>query len=126
MLLKQVRELVSANHTSEQPIVILIEDVPLKAQIATQIAADYGSRVQVEKTEINNNTILVCGWQFWQTHQEKFPTPSLLIIATLPLPSPENPLVAGKIAYYKRQILSALEPYAKVNYLDQQFFQDKD
>jgi len=116
--------------------------------------------------------MLVCGWQFWQTHQEKFPTPSLLIIATLPLPSPENPLVAGKIAYYKRQhldwfrayllptavreiqqsvqslrecqgcvavldnrvnarsygrqILSALEPYAKVNYLDQQFFQDKD
>jgi len=172
MLLKQVRELVSANHTSEQPIVILIEDVPLKAQIATQMAADYGSRVQVEKTEINSNTILVCGWQFWQTHQEKFPTPSLLIIATLPLPSPENPLVAGKIAYYKRQhldwfrayllptavreiqqsvqslrecqgcvavldnrvnarsygrqILSALEPYAKVNYLDQQFFQDKD
>ena len=172
MLLKQVRELVSVNHTREQPIVILIEDVPLKAQIATQIAADYGSRVQVEKTEINNNTILVCGWQFWQTHQEKFPTPSLLIIATLPLPSPENPLVAGKIAYYKRQhldwfrayllptavreiqqsvqslrecqgcvavldnrvnarsygrqILSALEPYAKVNYLDQQFFQDKD
>ncbi|MFM8308471.1 MAG: ATP-dependent DNA helicase, partial [Microcystis aeruginosa] len=95
MLLKQVRELVSANHTSEQPIVILIEDVPLKAQIATQIAADYGSRVQVEKTEINSNTILVCGWQFWQTHQEKFLTPSLLIIATLPLPSPENPLVAG-------------------------------
>jgi ATP-dependent DNA helicase DinG len=27
---------------------------------------------------------------------------------------------------YGRQILSALEPYAKVNYLDQQFFQDKD
>ncbi|MFM7717385.1 MAG: ATP-dependent DNA helicase, partial [Microcystis sp.] len=85
MLLKQVRELVSANHTSEQPIVILIEDVPLKAQIATQLAADYGSRVQVEKTGINSNTILVCGWQFWQTHQEKFLTPSLLIIATLPL-----------------------------------------
>jgi len=96
MLLKQVRELVSANHTSEQPIVILIEDVPLKAQIATQMAADYGSRVQVEKTEINSNTILVCGWQFWHARS------------------------------YGRQILSALEPYAKVNYLDQQFFQDKD
>jgi ATP-dependent DNA helicase DinG len=172
MLLKQVRELINANHASKNPIIILIEDVPLKARIAAQIAADYGSRVQVEKTEINGNTILVCGWQFWQTYQENCPTPSLLIIATLPLPSPENPLVAGKISYYKRQhldwfrayllptavreiqksvqslrecqgcvavldnrvnarsygrqILSALEPYAKVNYIDEQFFQDKD
>jgi ATP-dependent DNA helicase DinG len=95
-----------------------------------------------------------------------------LIVATLPLPSPENPLVAGRIAYHKRQhrdwfrlyllptavreiqrsvipsraqrgivavldnrvnarsygrqILAALEPYARLNYLDEQLFAEND
>ena len=92
------------------------------------------------------------------------PTPQLLVIATLPIPSLENPLVARRVAYYKRQrqdwfrlyllptalrelqravvpiresqgtvalldnrvnyrsygteILAALEPFARINYLD--------
>jgi ATP-dependent DNA helicase DinG len=93
-----------------------------------------------------------------------FPAPQLLMIATLPIPSLENPLVAGQVAYYKqqrldwfrlyllpaalrelqraiapvresqgvvalldnrvnhrsygRQVLSALSPFARINYLD--------
>lgn len=164
VLFQQIQALVSLSQIRNEPIIIIIEDVPLKAQLAAILAGEFGSRVQVEKTEIASNGILVCGWQFWHTYQTNFPTPKLLIIATLPIPSPEDPLVAGRIAYYKShrqdwfrlyllptalreiqravmpiresqglvalfdnrvssrsygtQILSALEPYARINYLD--------
>ncbi|MEG3438849.1 helicase C-terminal domain-containing protein [Pannus brasiliensis CCIBt3594] len=172
MLIERSRELIDFFGDRSGSIVLIIEDVPLRSRIATLLAADYGSRVQVEKNAIGANGILVCGWQFWREHQEDFPIPHLLIVATLPLPSPENPLVAGRIAYHKRQhrdwfrlyllptavreiqrsvmpsrsvrgivavldtrvnarsygkqILAALEPYARVNYLDEQLFSEED
>lgn len=150
-------------------LVVIVDDVPLKAQIGSTLAAEFGSRVQVEKPIFINGRILICGWDFWRDRQEDFPTPQLLIIATLPIPSLENPLVAGRVAYYKRlrrdwfrlyllptalktiqravmplresqgvvalldnrvnyrsygsQILSALEPYAKINYIDATWFE---
>lgn len=168
VLIEQVYTLVSLCVQGEKPIIILVEDVPLKAQVGTFLAAEFGSKVQVEKTELANDGILICGWNFWHTHQDKFPTPKLLIIATLPIPSLEDPLVAGRVTYYKHQrqdwfrlyllptalkeiqqavmplresqgivalldnrvnfrsygnkILTALEPYAKINYLDASWF----
>jgi ATP-dependent DNA helicase DinG len=146
-------------------IVLLVQDTPLKAQVAAAIASEFGSKVQVEATNITEDTILVTGSDFWQENQEKLPNPQLLVIATLPIPSLENPLVASKVAYYKRkhkdwfrhyllptslreiqrsvisirqtagivaildnrvnhrsygkQILSALEPYVRINYIEQ-------
>ncbi len=84
-------------------IVIMIGDTPLKAQIAAQVAAEYGSRVQVENTNLLASSILVTGWDFWNDHQAYLPSPQLLIIATLPIPSLEDPLVAAKVSCYKRQ-----------------------
>ena len=84
-------------------IVIVIGDTPLKAQIAAQVAAEYGSRVQVENPNLLASSILVTGWEFWNDHQEILPSPQLLIIATLPIPSLEDPLVAAKVGCYKRQ-----------------------
>ena len=83
--------------------VILIGDVPLKSIVGSILAAEFGSRVQVEQTEIGGNSILVTGWEFWREHQSQLPSPGLLAIATLPLPSLENPLVAGRVAHYKQQ-----------------------
>ena len=171
-LLEQVRLLtdLSSRGNSSQPIVILIEELPLQAQVAVALAAEFGSRVQVEKTTLAADGILVCSWSFWTIHQEKIPTPKLLIVATIPLPSIENPMVASRIAYYKRQrqdwfrlyllptalktiqqavlplresqgvvalldkrvtfrsygkiILSALEPCARINYIDPTWFDD--
>jgi ATP-dependent DNA helicase DinG len=80
-------------------IVILVGDTPLKAQAAAQ----YGSRVQVEKLGLGTQNILVTGWEFWCNHQEELPLPKLLIIATLPIPSVEDPLVAAKVSGYKQQ-----------------------
>ncbi|MDA0267522.1 MAG: ATP-dependent DNA helicase [Cyanobacteria bacterium] len=84
------------------PVVILVGDLPLKGQVASTLAAQFGSRVQVESTTVSDHGILVSGWQFWREHQRQLPQPQLLIIATLPIPSLEDPKVAGRVADYKR------------------------
>jgi ATP-dependent DNA helicase DinG len=84
-------------------IVIVVGDTPLKSQAAAAIAAQYGSGVQVERLGLGTANILVTGWDFWCNHQEEFPPPRLLIIATLPIPSVEDPLVAAKVSSYKQQ-----------------------
>lgn len=101
--IEKVLSLLSLTVASPGATVILVGDVPLKAQVGATLAAEFGSRVQVEKTTLDNRGILVTGWDFWRQHQSEFPTPQLLIIATLPLPSLENPLVAGRVAYYKHK-----------------------
>jgi len=103
VLLKEISRLIKLVTTNQKPIVILVEDVPLKAQIAAILAAEFGSRVQVEKKGTHLECIVISSWSFWLTQQEDFPVPELLIMATLPLPSPENPLVAAQISYYKKQ-----------------------
>jgi ATP-dependent DNA helicase DinG len=84
-------------------VVILVGDTPLKAQVGAVLASEFGSRVQVEKTSLNENGILVTGWEFWRQYQSILPVPKLLAIATLPIPSLEDPLVAGRVAYYKKR-----------------------
>lgn len=98
----KVRTLLCLSAISPQLTLILIGDVPLKSRVGAILASEFGSRVQVEKTCLDENGILVSGWEYWREHQTVLPAPRLLIIATLPLPSLENPLVAGRVAYYKR------------------------
>lgn len=85
------------------PTVILLDDLPLKGQLGAALAGEFGSRVQVEQTNLGSNGILVSGWEFWQRQRALLPPPALLIVATLPLPSLENPMVAGRVAFYKRR-----------------------
>ncbi|MEA5472170.1 helicase C-terminal domain-containing protein [Spirulina sp. 06S082] len=85
----------------KRPAIVLVEDTPLRRQVGATLAAEFGSGVQVEQTNIASDGILVSGWEFWRSHQDILPTPQLLIIATLPFPSTENPLVAARVAYYK-------------------------
>ncbi|MDZ7960469.1 MAG: ATP-dependent DNA helicase [Aulosira sp. DedQUE10] len=98
----KVRTLLCLSATAPGLTVVLIGDVPLKAQVGAILASEFGSRVQVEKTCLDENGILISGWEFWREHQGVLPAPHLLIIATLPLPSLESPLVAGRVAHYKR------------------------
>ena len=167
-LIQQVRTLLTLSPNVKASAVLLVGDVPLKAQVGAVLAAEFGSRVQVEKTDLDDRGILVSGWEFWRSHQGVLPAPKLLIVATLPIPSLENPLVAGQVAYYKqrrldwfrlyllpaalrelqraiapvresqgvvalldnrvnhrsygRQVLSALSPFARINYLDASWF----
>ncbi|MEM8643145.1 MAG: helicase C-terminal domain-containing protein [Cyanobacteria bacterium P01_G01_bin.54] len=148
----------------KRPVVLVVEDTPLRTQVSTTLAAEFGSCVQLETPALTPKSILVCGWDFWQFQQDHLPPPQLLIIATLPLPSMENPLVAAQVQQLKRQrqdwfqgyllpialqrlqravlpvrdrqgvvalldnrvnhrsygraIFTALEPYARINYID--------
>lgn len=98
----KVRTLVCLSATTSGLTVVLVGDVPLKSQVGAILASEFGSRVQVEKTCLDENGILISGWEFWREHQKVLPAPQLLVIATLPLPSLENPLVAGRVAHHKR------------------------
>lgn len=91
--------------------VVIVEDTPLKTQVATQLAATLGSRVVVESMELEPNGILVTGWNFWLESYPQLPKPRGLLVATLPIPSPENPKVAARIEQYKRQRLDWFRLY---------------
>jgi ATP-dependent DNA helicase DinG len=167
-LLQVLRSLLTTMATVQGLAVLLVGDTPLKAQVGSTLAAEFGSRVQVERTCLDGNGILVTGWEFWREHQNVLPAPYLLAIATLPIPSLENPLVAGRVNYYKHlrqdwfrlyllptalselqraiapvrdcqgvvalldsrvihrsyghQVLAALSPLARINYLDPSLF----
>jgi ATP-dependent DNA helicase DinG len=103
VLVDEIKHLLYLTNHHPKFIAILIQDTPLQAQIAAILAAEWGTRVQVEQTNLNDSNILVSGWEFWQQHQDNLPTPALMIIATLPIPSLENPLVAAKVGFYKQQ-----------------------
>lgn len=102
-LLQEIRSMLAISAAGEGLTVILIGDVPLKTKVGAVLAADFGSRVQVENACLDSRGILVTGWEFWRQHQAALPAPMFLAIATLPIPSLEHPLVAGRVAYYKRK-----------------------
>lgn len=109
-LLTQLQTLIRLHGHQDRPVVLLINDVPLQSQIGAALAAEFGSRVKVEQSQLDAESILICGWDFWRTitnplfygQHLDFPLPQLMAIATLPLPSLENPLVAGRVAQYKQ------------------------
>ena len=105
-VVQEVRALLMAKAASSQPqarsTVILVGDMPLRSQMATLLAAEFGSRVRVE-SPVGRQGILISSWDYWHQHQTEFAAPDLLIIATLPIPSLENPVVAGRVASYKRR-----------------------
>jgi ATP-dependent DNA helicase DinG len=104
MVYQEIRRLLVCVQPSQQgPTLILVNDLPLKGQLAAALAGEFGSRVQVEQPVLGPNTILVSSWEFWHQHRLVLPVPDLLIMATLPLPSLENPLVAGRVAFHKRR-----------------------
>ncbi|MGB3572722.1 MAG: helicase C-terminal domain-containing protein, partial [Phormidesmis sp.] len=116
--LQEIRRLLSAKNAAEDPMgervtntisgmsggptVVIVGDVPLRSHVASVLAAELGSRVQLESS-VEAQGVLVTGWDYWLAHQAMVDPPSLLIITTLPIPSLENPLVAGRVATYKRR-----------------------
>ena len=167
-LIQEMHTLLRVSSSTQGFTVMIVGDVPLKAQVGSVLASEFGSRVQVERTCLDDNGVLVTGWEFWRQHQRVLPVPHLLVIATLPLPSLENPRVAGRVAYYKhlrqdwfrlyllpealselqqaiapvrerqgvvalldsrvvhrsygQQVLAALNPFARISYLDAGLF----
>lgn len=161
---QEILALISGIKINHCPIIVIIDDVPLQGQITASLAANFGSRVKLKTTDLALNSILVCDTDFWLNYQDTLLSTQLVIMATLPLPSLENPIISAKVSYFKsqkkdwfrlyllpiaiknlqrisislrqnqgvlalldnrvnyriygRQILQALEPYGKINYLD--------
>jgi ATP-dependent DNA helicase DinG len=89
--------------TTTIPMAIVIGDEPLKQSIGALLAAEFGSRIKVERVDLAASDILICGWDFWCDRQAQLPTPRVFAISTLPLPPLEHPLVAGRVARSKQQ-----------------------
>jgi len=104
-LMQEMHTLLRLSAGGQGLTVLIVGDTPLKAQVGSLLAAEFGSRVQVERTCLDENGVLVTGWEFWQTYQKVLPIPQTIAIATLPIPSLEDPLIAGKVAYYKQHRL---------------------
>ncbi|TAD74187.1 MAG: ATP-dependent DNA helicase [Oscillatoriales cyanobacterium] len=104
-LMQQLHALLGWQSSSGTPgfTVLLVDDVPLKDRLAAQLAAEFGSRVQRERTAPDENGILITGWEFWRDHSHCLPIPNVLAIAALPIPSLEDPIVAARVSAYKRQ-----------------------
>ncbi len=110
-LQEKLRHLITEANFKQNLVVILVSDVPLKRQVATDLAGEFGSRVRLENTQLKENGILVCSWEFWRQHQQELAIPQLLVMTTIPLPSLENPVVAGQVAYYKQKRLDWFRLY---------------
>lgn len=102
-VLEELRRLLVLGATGPMPTVILVQDTPLKEQVAATLAADFGSRVQVEQLPLGPSGILITGWPYWLRHCRSLPNLSFLIITTLPFPSLEHPQVAARVNHHKRQ-----------------------
>lgn len=98
---QEILALISGVKINHNPIIVIIDDVPLQGQITASLAANFGSRVKLKTVEIKENNILVCETNFYLQNQEILPFPQLLIMTTLPLPSLENPLIAAQVSYFK-------------------------
>jgi ATP-dependent DNA helicase DinG len=102
ILVTEINRLLSSLLQQPKFVVILVQDTPLQSQLASILAAEWGTRVQVEKTNLDETNILVTGWEFWELYQDDLPMPQLMIIPTLPIPSLEDPLVGAKVNFYKQ------------------------
>lgn len=111
MLVDEIQQLLHSIADRPKFVAILIGDTPLQSQVAAALAAEWGTRVRVEQTNLDATNILITGWEFWQSHQDELPTPELTIVATLPIPSLEDPLVAAKVNFYKQQKLDWFRLY---------------
>lgn len=98
-------QLQARSHRPESPwlTVIIIDDLPLREQIAASLAASFGSQVRVEAPLRSERGILICRWQYWVAHSRALPIPQTLLVVTLPIPSREHPPVATRIEFYKQQ-----------------------
>jgi ATP-dependent DNA helicase DinG len=99
-LLDQCRRLVLGQ---ARLTVVLLDDAPLRRQLASGLAAEFGSRVDEECTAPEENGVICCRWSWWLEHQERLPQPGQIVVALLPIASLEDPLTAARVAALRQQ-----------------------
>jgi len=99
-LLDQCRRLVLGQ---ARLTVVLLDDAPLRRQLASGLAAEFGRRVDEETTAPEENGVICCRWSWWLEHQERLPQPGQIVVALLPIASLEDPLTAARVASLRQQ-----------------------
>ena len=99
-LLEQCRRLVLGQ---SQLTVVLLDDGPLRRQLTSGLAAEFGIRVVHECTTPESHGVLCASWGWWLAHQERLPIPAQVVVGLLPIASLEDPLTAARVAMLRRQ-----------------------
>jgi ATP-dependent DNA helicase DinG len=99
-LLEQCRRLVLGQ---ERLSLILLDDGQLRRQLASGLAADFGSRVVHECTSPESHGVLCASWSWWLRHQEQLPLPGQVVVGLLPIASLEDPLTAARVTALRGQ-----------------------
>lgn len=83
--------------------VVLANDAALLQRLASELAAEFGSRVTLDRAGDQPNGVICTSWSWWMTHQPTLPEPDQLITALLPIASLEDPLTAARVKVLKDQ-----------------------
>ncbi len=99
-IIRQCQRLILARNYAT---IILVDDLQLRLQITSELAAEFGLRVVHEATNIETNGIICCSCNWWIVNQYNLPTPDQLIFPIIPLPTLESPWIAAKVEMLKHQ-----------------------
>ncbi len=83
--------------------IVLLDDQQLRLQLTSELASEFGRRVVHEITAPESNGVVCCCWSWWLNFQDQLPLPDQLIVALLPLPSLEVPLISARVQSFKSQ-----------------------
>ena len=83
--------------------ILLLDDDQLRRKLTSELAAEFGSRVVHQSTTPEPNGVICCSSTWWMSYQDQLPLPGQLIIAILPFPSLESPLIAARVSAFKKQ-----------------------
>ena len=101
-LLNQCRRLILGR--SGLTIIVLDDDLLLR-KLTSALAAEFGKRVIYESTAPQSNGVICCSSTWWINSSGEVPAPEQLIIAILPFPRLESPLIAARVEAFKSQKL---------------------
>lgn len=87
----------------ERLSVVLVDDLQLRLQLTSALAADFGSRVVQECLTPESNGVICARWSWWLEHHERLPQPEQIVIALLPIASLEDPITAARVAVLRSQ-----------------------
>jgi ATP-dependent DNA helicase DinG len=85
------------------PLVVLLQDYSLRKRIGATLAAQFGSRVSLDKVQETQRSITLCDWSFWEQGLSSAFAPEMLVMLSLPFPDLQVPLVATKVERMKKE-----------------------
>jgi len=83
--------------------IILVDDLQLRLQLASELAGEFGLRVVHETTNIETNGIICCSCNWWIINQHNLPIPGQLIFPMIPFPTLESPWISARVEMLKHQ-----------------------